>query len=106
MKSDCYLRRCLDRVGLTRKEFQSDTLPGDRCCPNLSRSAGFQPAQEPPRWRRYAQIRTVPGDHGTGLPLGVSGTLQFSQGDSGPGTPRKPMAWDPPTVPDLHVSGP
>ncbi|MGO8789236.1 MAG: DUF2207 domain-containing protein [Terriglobia bacterium] len=26
----------------------------------MSRSAGFQPAQEPPRWRRYAQIRTVP----------------------------------------------
>jgi len=27
-------------------------------------SAGFQPAQEPPRWRRYAQIRTVPISRG------------------------------------------
>ncbi len=31
---------------------------GGRCA-DLSRSAGFQPAQEPPRWRRYAQIKTL-----------------------------------------------
>ena len=31
-----------------------------RYCPNLGRSAGFQPALAPPRWWRYAQIRTVP----------------------------------------------
>ena len=30
------------------------------CCPNLARGAGFRPAQEPPRRRRYVQIRTAP----------------------------------------------
>ena len=30
------------------------------CCPRLNRGAGFQPAPEPPRWRRYAQVGTVP----------------------------------------------
>jgi len=29
-------------------------------CPSLNRSAGFQPAREPPGWRRYAQTRTQP----------------------------------------------
>jgi hypothetical protein len=29
-------------------------------CPDFGRNAGFQPALEPPRWRRYAQTRTVP----------------------------------------------
>jgi len=29
------------------------------CRPNLRRNAGFQPAQEPPRRRRYIQIRTA-----------------------------------------------
>ncbi|SPE25923.1 hypothetical protein SBA2_270033 [Acidobacteriia bacterium SbA2] len=28
-------------------------------CPDLGRNAGFQPAPEPPRWRRYGQIRTA-----------------------------------------------
>ena len=28
--------------------------------PNLRRTAGLQPAQEPPRWRRYVQIRHYP----------------------------------------------
>ena len=29
-------------------------------CPNLARNAGFQPAMQPPRWRRHGQIRTPP----------------------------------------------
>jgi hypothetical protein len=29
-------------------------------CPNFGRNAGFQPAQGPPRWRRYGRIRTPP----------------------------------------------
>jgi hypothetical protein len=30
-----------------------------RCCPDLGRNAGFQPAPEAPRWRRYAQTSVV-----------------------------------------------
>jgi hypothetical protein len=45
---------------------QSRSVPGPplclsrRWCPNSGRSAGFQPAPEPPRWRRYAQVGTLP----------------------------------------------
>ena len=44
-----------------------------RYCPNSGRNAGFQPAPEPPRWRRYAQIRTAPpasgNCHGAMIPI-------------------------------------
>jgi hypothetical protein len=48
----------------------------------MARNAGFQPALEPPRWRRYGQFRTLPNS-GYGPACGVSTLRDHSTRDLG-----------------------